>query len=180
MELNDTWILFSHDKNKNKCYNDNMQILAEINTIQHFWQVWNNIPSVKNMFFDGKNFKLTGKRPIHSWSFFRKGIEPTWEHPKNSTGGEWNIRKFKSLDHLADLWLDIILLVLGENFDESESVTGIRVVDSSSYERATYRIEIWIDNLKVKPNVEAALKKNINISNRLNLIFKNHANSVEN
>ena len=180
MELNDTWILYSHDKNKNKCYNDNMQILARIGTIQHFWKVWNNIPSVKDMFFDGKHFKLTGKRPIHCWSFFREGIEPTWEHPKNSVGGEWNIRKFKSLDHLADLWLEVVLLILGENFNESESITGIRVVDSSSYERTTYRIEIWMDNLKVKPKVEAALKKNINISNRLNLIFKEHANSVEN
>ena len=55
--LNDTWTLYLHYKDLGTNYNENLEKLMEIDNIQTFWQTYNNIPSILDLFSDGVNIK---------------------------------------------------------------------------------------------------------------------------
>merc|ERR1712113_138786 len=76
-----------------KSYEDNMEKLCEMATIEDFWRAWNNIPKPSQIFFDGRTKKRFANRAIESFSFFKKNIMPKWEDTMNSGGAEWFCRK---------------------------------------------------------------------------------------
>ena len=142
-ELHDTWVLYGHNKDRSKTYDENLLTIAEgINTVVEFWQYMNHLPKPSQHFFNSC-FKTIGGNPIHSWSLFRRGIEPTWEYPDNHEGGEFNIRKLELCHNIDFIWETLLLWVIGEDFDHSLDITGVRIVDSSNYNKKMYRIEIW-------------------------------------
>lgn len=49
-----------------------------------------------------------------------------WEDDQNKNGGRWVINLQKSFrnNDLDDLWLDVILCLIGEAFDYSEDICG--------------------------------------------------------
>ena len=47
--------------------------------------------------------------------FFIDGVTPLWEDPACENGGRWTIRTPKS--HTAKFWEDLILAMVGEQFD---------------------------------------------------------------
>ncbi|CAJ0943393.1 unnamed protein product [Ranitomeya imitator] len=61
------------------------------------------------------------------YSIFKDGIEPMWEDSRNKRGGRWLITLSKQQRHsdLDALWLETLLCLIGEAFDEySEEVCG--------------------------------------------------------
>ena len=82
----------SPDKNS-KSYEDNMEKLCEVATIEDFWRAFNNIPKPSMIFFDGRTRKRFKDRSVESFSLFKKNIKPEWEDPMNRSGAEWFCRK---------------------------------------------------------------------------------------
>eukprot|EP00795_Rhopilema_esculentum_P012928 gene12928-3683_t len=60
-------------------------------------------------------------------SNIQEGIEPMWEDERNRLGGRWliNVNKGNRNAELDRLWLELLLILVGEAFgDDHDSVTG--------------------------------------------------------
>ena len=54
------------------------------------------------------------------YSLFKQGIKPMWEDPQNKDGGRWLIsidKRLRSM-YLDQLWLEIMMCLIGEAFGE--------------------------------------------------------------
>jgi len=143
--LESEWVFWEHrapDKNS-KSYEDNMEKLCEVATIEDFWRAWNNIPKPSQIFFDGKTKKRFANRSVESFSLFKKNIKPEWEDAMNRTGAEWFCRKQFPMQQLDDFWQNLALGMIGETVDPADEICGARVVDKSVGSRCMYRLELW-------------------------------------
>lgn len=165
------WTLWEHrqpDKSS-KSYEDNMQKLCEMATVEDFWRAWNNIPKPSQLFFDGRTKKRFANRTVEGFSLFKKNINPEWEDAANRTGAEWFCRKQFPLLQLDELWLHLALGLVGETIDPADELCGVRIVDKSVNSRMMYRLELWFrrkdqaiaDNIKER--METVLGKYANI-----------------
>lgn len=171
MKLNDTWIIYDHEKSDNQNYEKSTRKIGEFNTINGFWSFFNNIPKPSDLFYQrdtGKPFYNYNNedREVASISMFRDGVLPEWEDPRNKHGGEIILRKFfrkgvAPVEYLDFLWETLAMGCVGEQFINSDNITGIRVVDSSMVndDKPLYRIELWFSNLDFKDSLEKDFKK---------------------
>lgn len=74
-----------------------------MNTVQTFWQVFNNTP-----------FSTLAIRD--SLHMFKKGVKPLWEDPRNARGGCWTFRVPKNSGF--ELWKEVLLAAIGEGLAE--------------------------------------------------------------
>ena len=143
--LESEWVIWEHrapDKNS-KSYEDNMEKLCEVATVEDFWRAFNNIPKPSEIFYDGRTRKKFANRTVESFSLFKKNIKPEWEDPMNRSGAEWFCRKMFPGPQLDDFWRDLALGMIGETIDPSDDICGARVVDKSAGQRQMYRLELW-------------------------------------
>ncbi|KAL8827674.1 MAG: hypothetical protein Q9170_006919 [Blastenia crenularia] len=108
------WV-FYHEKNlpapdpstpssTTTAYEDRLTTMLEnIITIKTFWELVNTFPL--------QNLKM--KDSIH---FFKRGVRPVWEDPRNVEGGAWTFRVSKSVS--GDFWVEVLLLAVGEQFSD--------------------------------------------------------------
>ena len=83
-------------------YENRLTVLLEnIITAKPFWEAMNRFPL--------RNLKL--KDAVH---FFKRGVRPVWEDPRNVKGGAWTFRVPK--DKSEALWIEILMLAVGEQF----------------------------------------------------------------
>ena len=179
--LNRDWTLFYHAKDKNKKYSDNQIKLIDISDIKTFWGTFNNVPKPSEMFSDGKSIKRiksTGHIP-NALSFFSKGINPSWEDPMNEKGAEWSIRKFKDISGVDELWIGLLVTLIAEDFDNSEHINGIRIVDCTRDYQIMYRIEIWFDDVELSDFFESKIKEITNLPQYTKLLYRKHNNVKE-
>lgn len=187
--LNRSWTLYFHAKDKTKNYDNNTIKIMEIFTIEDFWGCFNHIPKPCDLFYDGytqKMLKITdringeteGKIYIpNAWSFFETGVKPTWDDPSNIDGAEWSIRKFNGLKDISGMWITVLVDLVGEMFDYSHHIKGIRIVDSTLPEKPMYRLEIWFDKVEMSDVIQTHIKKLCNIKG--NLLYRVHKNVKE-
>jgi hypothetical protein len=181
-ELNRNWTLFFHAKDKSRDYEKNTIKLIDISTIETFWGTINHTPTPLQLFSTGKNYdkilKIRGEsyKP-NAFSFFEKGVSPQWDDPQNIKGAELSIRKFKGLEEISDMWLESIINLVSENFDNSENIKGIRVVDSTLPNRPMYRIEYWFNDVSKSEEIEKYIKQLFNVNS--NLLYRVHSEVKE-
>lgn len=70
-------------------------------------------------------------------------MKPTWEDPINKLGGNFCLEmKNVSPDEMDKIWQKLLLILVGESWEFSEYVTGIRIVDRQK-KHSTLKVEIW-------------------------------------
>lgn len=76
-----------------------------------FYRLYNNVQPASGLTW-GSDFYL-----------FREGIKPMWEHPDNVKGGRWLtvIERTKRTERLDVCWLELMMALLGEQFDNMGS-----------------------------------------------------------
>ncbi|CAD6567359.1 MAG: hypothetical protein ASARMPREDX12_000225 [Alectoria sarmentosa] len=94
---------FYHDKyTESQNYEGRLTLLKEdIITAKPFWEVLNSFP------FDA----LKLKDSVH---FFKRGVKPVWEDPRNVKGGSWTFRVPKAQSE--EFWKEVLMLAVGEEF----------------------------------------------------------------
>lgn len=107
-------------------YEDRLEVLATIDDVRKFWNVFNN--------FDLSRLLL--RDSIH---LFHKDIKPVWEDPRNTRGGSWTFRVPKA--QALDFWKEVCMMAVGETLQ--------RAVES---ERTTFRDDICGVSLAVRFN----------------------------
>lgn len=187
--LNRAWTLYFHAKDKSKNYATNTIKIMDIFTIEDFWGCLNNTPKPCDLFYDGyiqKQLKITDRYKgetegtiytPNAWSFFEKGVNPTWDDPSNINGAEWSIRKFNGLKDISDMWITTLVNLVGEVFDYSHHIKGIRIVDSTLPEKPMYRLEVWFDKVEVSDIIQNHIKQIFNIKSHL--LYRVHKNVKE-
>ncbi|XP_060800936.1 eukaryotic translation initiation factor 4E1 isoform X1 [Amyelois transitella] len=128
--LENTWSFWLQANNK-KEWKDNLVELTSFDTVEDYWCLYHYM-------------KLPSELTLgQDYAVFKKGIEPTWEDKENRQGGRWMIMVEKgNYEKLDRIWLDTVLMVIGENFgDQNESITGV-VVNVKAYSK----IGVWTKN----------------------------------
>lgn len=96
------------------------------------------------VFGDGNGKKIVDGRTIKAFSFFKKGIKPTWEDPLNAAGSELTAIRAFNLEVLDVLWENLIFGLIGEVIEDSDDICGVRVVDQMKKAKVSYKLEIWL------------------------------------
>ena len=95
---------FYHDKHSDDASYENRQQTAlqeNIINVKKFWETYNGFP------LDS----LKMKDSVH---FFKRGVQPKWEDPRNVKGGAWTFRVPK--EKCEQTWKEFLLLAVGEQF----------------------------------------------------------------
>ena len=104
----------ANDPTTSTAYEERLVLLASINDIRSFWNLFNN--------FDTTLLPL--RDSVH---LFKRGVKPIWEDPRNASGGSWTFRVPKQL--APEFWKEVCMLAIGEQLQaavEEEGVTTFR------------------------------------------------------
>jgi len=128
--LSSEWTWYAHCKSAS--YASGCVTVGQMSTVVDFWRHFHHTPSVGNFVL---RTVTANKMPLHGYGFFRDGVLPEWEHPRNREGGEFILRILAPAD-LESLWLDLLLGCIGGQ----APVVGIRCIA-----KLPIKIEVWYD-----------------------------------
>jgi len=165
-ELQTEWSLWLYTNNKSRKWEENLQHVISFKSVEEFWAVYNHIQL---------SSKLT---PGHDYALFRAGTRPAWEDEANKTGGRWMLQlpaKQHRATNLDRLWLELMLLIIGEDFNNPEEASLINgAVVSIRFKED--RIALWTGDASQGASQRAIGQQ---LKNRLNLqatiSFERHA-----
>ncbi|XP_008845577.1 eukaryotic translation initiation factor 4E type 1B [Nannospalax galili] len=102
------WALWFFKNDRSRAWQDNLHLVAKVNTVEDFWAMYSHV-------------KLASKLSSGcDYALFKDGIEPMWEDNRNKRGGRWLVSLAKQQRHieLDRLWLETLLCLIGESFEE--------------------------------------------------------------
>ena len=144
--LQTSWTMWYQESAKGKGgkvdWSQLLKKLMTFSTVEDFWRLYNYVPKPSEI---GVGC---------DYSLFREGIEPAWEHPGNSKGGRWVFRIPNSGPRsMDDLWLSLLLSLIGEQYEDSEpdAICGVVI----SIRKSENRLALWTKNAQ---NVENTKK----------------------
>ncbi|XP_055841245.1 eukaryotic translation initiation factor 4E1 isoform X3 [Episyrphus balteatus] len=127
--LQNKWTLWYLESDRSKAWEELQNEITSFDTVEDFWSLYNHI-------------KPPSEIKIGSdYSLFKKGIRPMWEDSANKQGGRWMIslsRGHKPSD-MDNLWLDVLLCLIGEAFDHSDQICGAVI----NLRGKGHKIAIW-------------------------------------
>ncbi|TRY60785.1 hypothetical protein DNTS_032217 [Danionella cerebrum] len=135
--LQHRWALWYFKNDKNKSWTENLRLISKFDTVEDFWAS-------------------------------PDGIKPMWEDERNKLGGRWLMTLSKQQRHndLDRFWMETLLCLIGESFDEaSEDVCGAVV----NVRPKGDKISIWTGNCQ---NREAIMTIGQQYKDRLSLPLK--------
>jgi len=153
--LQNKWTLWYYENDRSNSWEKNQKEIASFDTVEDFWSLYNHIKLASEI------------RQGCDYSLFKAGIRPMWEDDANKRGGRWLInldRKQRSND-LDRFWLDIILCLIGEAFENSEDVCGAVVNIRGKGDK----IGIWTANAN---HSDAVLEIGRKLKDRLRIKIK--------
>ena len=153
--LYDNWVLWAHLPHDTDWSLRSYNKIVELNSVEKVISCMNTVPTqmVKNcMLF-----------------LMRKGINPTWEDPKNMNGGCFSFKVNNS--DVYKTWTQLSYLLTGETLSNNhklqEKITGITISPKKTF----CILKIWLQNLDHQNPKELQMVEGINISG---WIFKKH------
>jgi hypothetical protein len=154
-DLYDNWVLWAHLPHDTDWSLRSYNKIVELNSVEKVISCMNTVPTqmVKNcMLF-----------------LMRKGINPTWEDPKNMNGGCFSFKVNNS--DVYKTWTQLSYLLTGETLSNNhklqEKITGITISPKKTF----CILKIWLQNLDHQNPKELQMVEGINISG---CIFKKH------
>lgn len=147
--LRHEWV-FWHERNKPDAtedqWEDQLKQIAQISTVQSFWQVFNNTPFAT----------LPLRDSLH---LFKKNVKPVWEDARNKNGGAWTFRITKSNSN--EVWKEILMMAIGESLQEvvekGDDICGV----SFSVRFNSHLIMVWNRDGNNQKSIDAILKRTL-------------------
>ncbi|XP_037848688.1 eukaryotic translation initiation factor 4E type 1B [Chlorocebus sabaeus] len=113
--LQNRWALWFFKNDRSRAWQDNLHLVTKVDSVEGFWALYSHIQLASKL-SSGCDYAL-----------FKDGIEPMWEDSRNKRGGRWLVSLAKQQRHieLDRLWLETLLCLIGESFEEhSREVCG--------------------------------------------------------
>ncbi|XP_016990374.1 eukaryotic translation initiation factor 4E1 [Drosophila rhopaloa] len=129
--LEHTWTLWYLENDRSKSWEDMQNEITSFDMVEDFWSLYNHIKPPSEI------------KVGSDYSLFKKGIQPMWEDDANKFGGRWviNMGRGSKLE-LDKLWLDVLLILIGEAFEHTEEVCGAVI----NLRGKSNKISIWTAN----------------------------------
>jgi len=173
------WVWYAHTQFVGE-YRSSYVKISNFDTVQMFWRLWNNIPSV-NRIFSGREYGVIQDQIIVGYSIFRNGILPEWEDVNNANGAEWWCRGALIPLSVENLWMEICILLIGNYMPDQ--VTGVRLIyKNNRSNKANFKMEIWFSRSgegdEVKHSVLRTLQEHLKYKD-LSFMFSVHSDAAE-
>jgi len=130
--LHSTWCLWVllHSQGAKESWQKSQMNIHTFSAVEDFWRLFNNI-------------KSPSKLGIIDFSVFKKDIAPAWEDETCRRGGRWVAKIDKSVrpQDFDELWLNVVLTIIGESLGEAGSCICGAVVSSRN---KTSKMALWI------------------------------------
>jgi len=169
--LQNTWTLWYFENDKKKSWAENLRPVTSFSTVEDFWCLYNHIKPASEL------------RLGCDYCLFKQGIRPMWEDDANKYGGRWLIsieRRSTNDDELDSMWLEILLCLVGEGFDEvTDEVCGAVI----NVRPKAYKIAIWTADYKRESSlmeIGRKLKTRLHIQQRDSLSYQTHEATAKN
>jgi len=166
--LNNTWTLWYFINDKALKWEENLVQIASCNTVEDFWALFNHVESASRL------------KAGCDYSLFKEGIRPMWEDVRNVNGGRWSIslNKAQRMSDLDGLWLEMLMLMIGESAEESinDDITGAVV----NIRNRGDRLALWTSNSKKSDLVNKIgkiLRASLSIPPGLNIEYNLHSDT---
>ncbi|XP_070954152.1 eukaryotic translation initiation factor 4E type 1B isoform X1 [Macaca nemestrina] len=106
--LQNRWALWFFKNDRSRAWQDNLHLVTKVDSVEDFWALYSHIQLASKL-SSGCDYAL-----------FKDGIEPMWEDSRNKRGGRWLVSLAKQQRHieLDRLWLETLLCLIGESFEE--------------------------------------------------------------
>ncbi|PIK50788.1 eukaryotic translation initiation factor 4E [Apostichopus japonicus] len=167
--LQNRWCLWFFKNDKSKDWADNLRQITSFDTVEDFWAVYNHIQSAGKL-ASGCDYNL-----------FKDDIKPMWEDERNKTGGRWlasfDKRGGKGID-VDKLWLETVLCLIGEGFDEESDVVNGCVVNVRGKGN---KLSVWIGDYKrdeVVLKIGRRFKERLGLPPRFQIAFEAHQDTI--
>eukprot|EP00980_Cylindrotheca_fusiformis_P011301 scaffold2599_cov125-Cylindrotheca_fusiformis.AAC.11 len=139
--------------------------IATVRTVEEFWSAYNYLKRPND---------LPNTTDYH---FFREGVKPTWEDPRNSKGGKWIVRLPKGL--ASRYWEEVILALIGGQFPgvPDKEICGLVV----SVRHAEDILGIWnrtSGDPVLLERLRDAIKKVLQLPSYASMEYKPHQRSL--
>ncbi|XP_031560668.1 eukaryotic translation initiation factor 4E-1A-like [Actinia tenebrosa] len=166
--LQNKWSLWFFKNDKQKSWTENLRTVTSFDTVEDFWAVYNHIQLASKL------------NSGCDYSLFKDGIEPMWEDTRNKNGGRWllNTNKHQRQSDLDRLWLETLLLLIGEAFgDLSDGVNGAVIQIRNKGDK----LAIWTDNAKDQEGatrIGQIFKERIGLPPRVHIGYQAHNDTM--
>ncbi|XP_064458492.1 eukaryotic translation initiation factor 4E-1A-like isoform X1 [Ornithodoros turicata] len=167
--LQHRWSLWFYKNDKNRTWEENLLEITSFDTVEDFWALYNHI-------------EVASKLPLGcDYCLFKHGIKPMWEDTRNKAGGRWlfNLNKNQRTTDLDNYWLEILLCLIGEGFDEfSEDVCGAVVQIRTKLDK----IAVWTADVRrgeANIKIGKTLKERLNMHPRVIVPFQAHTDTQQ-
>lgn len=129
--LEHVWTLWYLESDRTKHWQDMLNEITQIDSIETFWSLYYTIKTPSEL------------KVGCDYYMFKKGIQPMWEDEANIKGGRWLFTLCKTFKEGIDrIWLDILLMMVGESFEYASEICGA-VVNIRS---RSNKISVWTAN----------------------------------
>eukprot|EP00118_Oscarella_pearsei_P025758 m.308722 g.308722 ORF g.308722 m.308722 type:complete len:209 (+) comp44598_c0_seq1:40-666(+) len=166
--LQNSWCFWFIKNDRNRDWHENVKKLASFSAVEDFWAMYNFIQPASAL-SSGCDYCL-----------FKDGIYPAWEDDANKLGGRWlvNINKAQRLECLNRYWLEVLMLLIGEQLeDASDEICGAVV----NVRGRGDKLSIWTRRSEKKDHVlkiGSIIKDTLGIQGRGILLYQSHQSAM--
>jgi len=138
--LKTSWTFWYSVGNKNLSWEQNQVKISTVSTIEQFWLLTSQLKHPSSI--------PTG----HTYSVFRAGMAPDWEHVANVEGGRWMVScpKVEREDRLDTRWLEVLFMMVGEHMTE---FSGLVNGAEACVRKQGDRLEVWVKDASMMRGV---------------------------
>jgi len=162
--LESSWTFWYSLGDKSLSWEKNQIKICTVSTIEQFWFVTSQLKPPSNI--------STG----HTYSVFRYGILPDWEHESNVNGGRWmaSCPKVEREDKIDKMWFEILFMLVGEHLDE---FSGLVNGAEACMRKKGDRLEVWLKDVGLMRGVVEVgrkMKKKLGFDSSRKIKFSLH------
>lgn len=165
--LQNSWALWFFKNDKSKDWTANLKLVSTFHTVEDFWALYNHIQPASRL------------QVGCDYSVFKEGIQPAWEDDRNKRGGRWliNLNKSQRQTDLDNFWLETLLCLIGEAFDEySDDICGATINIRPKQDK----LGVWTSDAQKAESalkIGRKLKERLNIPKQITLGYEMHSDS---
>mmetsp|Transcript_12684 Transcript_12684/g.28028 ORF Transcript_12684/g.28028 Transcript_12684/m.28028 type:complete len:231 (-) Transcript_12684:98-790(-) len=132
-------------------YSESTRQIASCETVEGFWKTWALLPQPSELLTNRMVLNVQdGFHIVDALMVFRDGIMPQWEDQANCDGGhlQFQFKASMGSGQIDEYWNNVVLGVVGATIEPSDLITGVRLVDKLSGNRANghLRLEVWFSH----------------------------------